>query len=771
MALLVLCSYGQSAKKYFKAGNKFYETGKFEDAIEQYSNAIDKEPSNPVFYLARGNAYTSLNRASEAKADFEKTIVFSPKNVEAYVKLGAACNMMGNYDEALRHLNRATGLDKRNKNAYPEKVITLINLQKYDQALKASDTAIIIKDTPSNYYWRGMAYTYLSNDAFAKREFEKSISKDKKYFEPRLALADLMLRTGDSKGALAQCNEIIKNDDRNTSAYVQRSKVYTASFDFPNAINDISTAILIDPDNPEFYLIRGQYYQAFNQHPNAINDFTKSIDLKPDNPDVFFARAESYEKLLDQQSLRKAMDDYKKITELLEFDPKAYKLLQAAQDKLYALNREGEAPEIVVLNPVPANESVEIRGDSNSLLISGKILDKSKIKTFTINNEPVTPVEKNGEFEFFSTVNVSGRDKVTLLAVDDYDNQKNITYSLVRTEINPPKVSIIAPYTSDDGQIYLDNNSPTLFIQGKLTDESKIKSIFIDGVYGSYSANDLNPSFTASVDINNKNKIIVEAEDVYGNKTSTEFRLNREAAGIAETNPMGKTWVVFIENSDYSTFASLDGPVKDINLMTRALNNYQIHQIIYKKNMTKADMERFFGIELRDQIRSNQVKSLLVWYAGHGKFINEVGYWIPVDARRDDEFTYYSLNTLRGAMETYMNYLTHTLVVTDACESGPSFYSAMRSDLKDRSCDDWQATQSKSSQVFSSAGYELALDNSQFTQTFYNQLVNNPDACIPIETIVRKVSDAHSSANQQKPKFGQITGLRDEGGTFFFIAK
>jgi hypothetical protein len=193
--------------------------------------------------------------------------------------------------------------------------------------------------------------------------------------------------------------------------------------------------------------------------------------------------------------------------------------------------------------------------------------------------------------------------------------------------------------------------------------------------------------------------------------------------------------------------------------------------MIFKKNMTKTDMERFFGIELRDLIRTNQVKSLLVWYAGHGKFINEVGYWIPVDARRDDEFTYYSLNTLRGAMETYTNTLTHTLVVTDACESGPSFYSAMRSDLRDRSCDDWQATQSKSSQVFSSAGYELALDNSQFTQTFYNQLMNNPNACIPIETIVRNVSDAHSSANQQKPKFGQITGLRDEGGTFFFIAK
>jgi hypothetical protein len=330
---------------------------------------------------------------------------------------------------------------------------------------------------------------------------------------------------------------------------------------------------------------------------------------------------------------------------------------------------------------------------------------------------------------------------------------------------------IVAPYASDDGQVYIDNNSQTLSLQGRISDESRIKSILIDGVNGSYPTAELNPTFTATVDINNKNKITVDAEDIYGNHQTTEFRLNREGAEISATNPMGKTWVVFIENSAYTSFASLDGPVKDINLMDVAFGKYSIQNIIHKKDMTKAEMEKFFSIELRDMLKANQVKSLLIWYAGHGKFINDVGYWIPVDAKRDDEFTYFNLNTLRAAMETYLNYLTHTLVVTDACESGPSFYQAMRSDLKKRSCDDWQATQFKSSQVFSSAGYELAVDDSQFTRTFATALANNPNACMPIEEIVAKVSSAVGASNQQKPKFGKITGLKDEDGTFFFIAK
>jgi hypothetical protein len=233
---------------------------------------------------------------------------------------------------------------------------------------------------------------------------------------------------------------------------------------------------------------------------------------------------------------------------------------------------------------------------------------------------------------------------------------------------------------------------------------------------------------------------------------------------------MGKTWVVFIENSSYETFASLDGPIKDVNTIQRALSNYQVNNFIHKKDMTKAELEKFFNIELRDLVKTNQVKSLMVWYAGHGKFINEVGYWIPVDAKRDDEFTYFNINALKAGMQSYSS-LTHTLVVSDACESGPSFYQAMRSSTEEPTCDNVSATSMKSAQVFSSAGYELAVDNSQFTQTFANTLLNNKNACIPIESVVKSVTAAVGNNNQQKPQFGRIAGLQDESGTFFFIAK
>jgi hypothetical protein len=333
---------------------------------------------------------------------------------------------------------------------------------------------------------------------------------------------------------------------------------------------------------------------------------------------------------------------------------------------------------------------------------------------------------------------------------------------------------IIAPYTSEEGQVFLDSPTPNIAIQGKISDESHIKSITVGNFTASYNPNELNPAFTATLNVSDLNKFTVVAEDIYGNRQETEFTLNRAGAGIAATNPMGRTWVVFIENSSYETFASLDGPIKDISTMQRALANYDIHNFIHKKDMTKVEMERFFNIELRDQVKKNQVKSLMVYYAGHGKYINDVGYWIPVDAKRDDEFTYFNINSLKAGLQGYSDVVVHTLVVSDACESGPGFYSASRAANEAPTCDNTQATGSKSAQVFSSAGeaYELASDNSKFAATFANTLMNNRNACIPIETIVKSVTSVVASDNKgQKPKFGTIQGMDDSHGTFFFITK
>ena len=763
--------FSQSAKKYFKTGQEFVASGNYKDAINQFTKAIDIQPDYSNAYLARAAAYEKLDMLKEASEDYDRASTFESNNTDVFYQAARLSYLLGEYQEAIEKADASILLKKTNPDGYVIKAKSLMALARYEEALETSNSALTLMETAENFYLRGLINVELGRFGPAEEDFLKTVGKDPRYVNAYIALAELRLGLDKTAFALSHVNRAIELDPNNREAYLVRSKIYIKQMDYPKAIDDISKNIRMNPEDEEMYYIRGCYYQEFTQHTNAINDFTKVLMINPRNAEALYKRAYSYEQIVN---FKAAIKDYESLMALSEYDAQAQKLLKETQGRLFELYREGNKPVIVFIDPELRDDALlHFPKGSTVVTIKGRIEDESDIKLLMIDNQqiPVNKNEESGNFEFLAALDIQNKEDIVITATDIYDNTESGRFAINFTEVGSPKVFIIAPYASDDGQIYLDSNNPNIYVEGKIEDESFVKSILINGVLASYIPDEINPTFSANLDILNKNKIMVIVSDVFGNKSEVEFTLNRDAAVISESNPMGKTWAIFIENSDYETFASLEGPQKDVSLMKSALAKYQVHNILHKKNMTKSDMERFFSIELRDLVRSNRVGSILIWYAGHGKFINETGYWIPTDAKRDDEFTYFNINALKASMQSYANYVTHTLVITDACESGPSFYQAMRSDSKVRSCDDWKATRFKSSQVFSSAGYELAIDNSQFTRTFATSLANNPDACIPIESIVTKVTTAVVKNNQQKPQFGKIAGLEDEDGTFFFMSK
>jgi len=771
LLLLPGIAFSQNAKKFYKTGEEFILTGNFKDAIDQFTKALDLQPDFADAYLARANAYEKIGMLKEAAEDYDRSSTFLSKNTDVFYQSARLNFLLGEYQKAIDKADASIILKKTNPDGYIVKAKSLMALGRYEEAMATCNTALTLKETAENFYLRGLINAELGRFSAAEEDFIKTVGRDPRHVNAYISLAELRLQLDKVQFALNHVNNAIGLDPNNRRAYLVRSKIYVRQMDYPKAIDDISKNLLMNPDDEEMYFVRGCYYQDFTQHPNAINDFTKVLMINPKNAEALYKRAYSYEQI---GNFKAAIKDYEALSSLSEFDEEAKRLLKETEGRLFELYRETNKPVIVILEPQLRDEALlQFPKGSTIVTMKGVIEDESDIKLLVIDSQQiqVNRNEESGKYEFLAALDIHNKEDITITVTDAYDNTESGRYAINFTEVGAPEVFIIAPYASDDGQIYLDSNSPTVYVEGKIEDESLIKSILINGVLASYIPDEINPSFSANLDVLNKNKITVIVTDVYGNKTDAEFTLNRDAAAISAANPMGKTWAVFIENSDYETFPSLEGPPKDVSLMKSALAKYQIHNIVLKKNMTKSDMERFFSIELRDLVRSNRVNSIMIWYAGHGKFINETGYWIPIDAKREDEFTYFNINALKASMQSYANYVTHTLVITDACESGPSFYQAMRSDLKQRSCDDWQATRFKSSQVFSSAGYQLAIDNSQFTRTFANSLANNPDACIPIESIVTKVTTAVVKSNQQKPQFGKIDGLEDEDGTFFFMLK
>ena len=769
--LVMVSGYGvlaQSARSYFKAGDEFYVSMNYTDAIDQYSEAIALDPNFDDAYINRARAYSNIGDHASAARDFDRALAFNEKDHELYYLSAKEWYLVGNSRVALAKLNQAISSKRNFLEAYQLRAEVNMDLKNYEQALEDYQKCLKIDKDDEGFYHLGTAYEKMAMLNEAEGSYLQSIDENDRVPETFYALARVQVQLNKYEEALGSVRQMLALDPGNLEGILLQSKIQAAMGNYPKAIETLSMASVESPMESSIYLHRGDVYRMMNQQSNAIIDYTRALDLKPGDAELYYKRGRAYEEI---RQYDKALEDYDRLLEMSANDETAQVLYEEASQHLFELSREENKPRVVLTAPLPGEGNrINVPREVEVIDVAGLVEDESKIKSLQVNGK-IVPIEATAEGRsFLTSVNLMNADIITVQVTDVYNNSETAIFPVRRTEVTPPSVQMIAPYSADGNTLYLDGNEPRIFLEGRVMDESKIRSIYVDSVMASYIPDDMNPYFSALVNIDNKSSITVRTVDEFGNESATVYSLNRDVRSF-ENNPMGKTWVVFIENSDYDHFTSLEGPSRDVSMMRAALNKYQVHNLVHKQNMTKEQMQRFFSIELRDMIRSNNINSLLVWYAGHGKFINGTGYWLPVDADGNDEFSYYNIGQLKASMESYPDFLTHKLVITDACESGPSFYRAMRGEIRDRSCEDWASTQMKSSQVFSSAGDELASDESQFTKTFANVLSSNPGECISIERIVQQVTASMQNNNQQRPQFGKIAGLEDEDGTFFFIPK
>lgn len=768
LSLVPTVILAQTPKKYCDAAEKFEKAKNYEGAIENYSKAIELDPKLEKAYISRAACYEKINFKPEAIEDYKKALAFNPKEKEYFYNAGRLLADLGKNTEADEMLRKALERDKGYTEALTVEVKVLFELKDYAYGIKVTEMALDDKKTAQNLYNNAVMLDSLKNNIEAEKFYKSAKQTDPKFIPAYVALALTQIELGKNEEAMKVCDEALTKDPNSSEVFYAKSLVNAAKKDYQNAINEITKVILTKP-TVTAYMLRANFYTVLGQHHNAINDYSQVIRLDDKDIYAYLNRAYASEFI---QNFKAALTDYNKVASLANGDAKIDEIVKQAKKKIYELNKENSKPEIELTSLKTDKNTIKISADKNEISIKGVVKDASLIKNINVNSGTAVFSMDSLNPVFTLTINeLIKLNEITVSATDIYNNTQITQFKIEKTESDKPIIAIETPIATFENEIFIENNNQEIFIQGKIKDASLIESISVEGVSASFNPTILNPEFSTQIKIADKAKISVTVRDIYGNENIQVYALNRSAATAGIDNPMGNTWVVFIENSKYTSFPSLEGPAKDVTAMRTALANYKITKTIHRQNMTKTEMEKFFSIELRDYVKNNNINSLLIWYAGHGKYVSPTGYWVPADGKTDDEFSYFGINNLKAAMQSYAGKLVHTLVITDACESGATFLMAMRGGDEDKRCDNFELTKAKSSQVFTSAGYELASDNSQFTKTFVNCLNNNVDPCLPIEKIVKKVTVSVAQAGNQAPKFGKIKDLEDEGGTYFFIKK
>lgn len=171
--------------------------------------------------------------------------------------------------------------------------------------------------------------------------------------------------------------------------------------------------------------------------------------------------------------------------------------------------------------------------------------------------------------------------------------------------------------------------------------------------------------------------------------------------------------------------------------------------------------------QLRRELKEND--KLLVYYAGHG-YLDEAtqrGYWLPVDAERDNSANWISTDDITDTLAGVA--AKHAIVIADSCFSG-SLLRASPTLNRDQGS---TPASRRSRTVLTSGGLEPVLDDgvgqhSIFARAFLDVLNDNQGA-LKARRLFVSLRDQVALHADQTPQYAPIRKAGHEGGDFVFV--
>jgi tetratricopeptide (TPR) repeat protein len=209
IVLFFLFSCGKDAAFYVNRGNDSANKGKYDQAISDYTKALEINPMHAEAYNNRGLAYGQKGQYDQAISDFNKALEINPRDAEAYNNRGTAYGRKGQNDEAISDYSKAIEIDPESVMAYNNRAWEYTLKGQYDSAVSDLEKALEINpknaDTNNNLAWV-LATAKVSAFRDGKKALELALKacelsdwKNVGYFD---TLAAAYARVGDFENAV-----------------------------------------------------------------------------------------------------------------------------------------------------------------------------------------------------------------------------------------------------------------------------------------------------------------------------------------------------------------------------------------------------------------------------------------------------------------------------------------------------------------------------------------------------------------------------------------
>ncbi len=158
----------KKARPYNNRGVVYRSRENLNQALLDYSRAIEINPDYDQAYYNRGIVYRSQENLNQAILDYNRAIEINPNYADAYNNRGVAYRHQGNLNQAILDFSQAIEINPKYAEAYNNRGVAYRHLGNLNQAILDFSQAIEINPNYAKAYNnRAMAY-------FENREYAKS---------------------------------------------------------------------------------------------------------------------------------------------------------------------------------------------------------------------------------------------------------------------------------------------------------------------------------------------------------------------------------------------------------------------------------------------------------------------------------------------------------------------------------------------------------------------------------------------------------------------
>jgi tetratricopeptide (TPR) repeat protein len=263
-------------EKLLGAGNKLFDSGRYKEALDEYSKATKISPKNAQAYSNLALSFARLGQIDEAENLFQKAAAINTLNGGVYYNWGISLSLLGQSRKAIKKYKKAIEINPDDDEAYLNMGKELTRIGQFKEALDSYEKAIKI-----NPHYE-QTYLFWGSSLDQLGQYDEAITKYKLaiLINPNSEVA--YMGWGSSLGRLGKYNE---------------------------AIESFEKAIKINPQNAIVYHSWGVFLGNLGQHKVAIGKYKKAINIRPQYAEAYFNWGSA---LLRLNYRKRALVKYKK---------------------------------------------------------------------------------------------------------------------------------------------------------------------------------------------------------------------------------------------------------------------------------------------------------------------------------------------------------------------------------------------------------------------------------------------------------------------------